>query len=110
MITRFETNKTAASIIEAVNACMNQNPRRRNFHIQAETGGAVVFVAPEVEDIETGGRGREFQGLRLILRDRWNNVPGYADRVADYILDILNAAVPDWWERDPEAEQEQFCR
>lgn len=84
---RLETKKTAGEALAALELCMNLNPRKRNFHAWAEKSGAGLIVSPECELIEARNP-ENWGGLAMIMRDRWNTVPGYSERVAGVLSGI----------------------
>lgn len=84
---RIETRGGAGEIFAAIQKALNENRRRRVFRAVVNAGAGLLSVSPESEDTETWGE--SWRGYAGIQRHAWDQVPGYADDLADRLAAIL---------------------
>lgn len=88
METRFNTNKTAEGIRAAIEEGMKANSRKQSFSIVAESNGARLIIGSD-SDVWCCTVGFEARGLCGMKRNAWKDVPGYAERVCNYLVGIM---------------------
>ena len=88
METRTTTNRTAEAIRQAFNKSFESNRRKQVFQAIAETGGNGLIIAPASEWITEDDN---YKGYCNIQRIYWYNMPGYAERVCNELLKIMES-------------------
>lgn len=83
---RIET-RTAEGVREAIQNAMRGNRRSRVFRAVGNAGAGLLSVSPCAEDTDTWGD--SWHGYTGIQRHAWENVPGYAEDLADRLAAIL---------------------
>lgn len=91
MILSTRTNQTAGEIRAVLEQAMSINPRKRNFFADAERGGYNFVAGPESEKYDLRYNFLDYYGLTMILRDRWQRVPGYAESVCERLAAIMQS-------------------
>ena len=86
--TEIIKGRTPEGIRLAIEAMMKDNPRKQVFHACALSLGAELRSAPETDDLEAYPIGM-YEGVRGIRRQAWRDVPGYAERVCNYLAGIM---------------------
>lgn len=91
METRLTTNKTTEDIRRAIEKGMKENSRARSFSILAESNGQRIIIGSD-PDVWACTVGFESRGVCGMQRHAWKNVPGYAERVCNYIAGIMTGS------------------
>ena len=82
-------DKTPAQIRETIELAMQINPRKRNFSAVVEKRGLMIVAGPESEEYDLHFDFENYSGLSMILRDRWNRVPGYSSAICDKLAALM---------------------